>query len=263
MYEKKQYVTAGNLFTETIGLYTENFAAFWLPFLFIVFPSGIIIEYFKSLNAGHFVTGSLFDLLSYIISGAVGLYIMIRADRIYRKNESDLNGTLERAGKVLVPYILLQVLVFLGIMGGIILLVVPGIIFSLWWAVSGPVLILEGRGIGESMKRSRALTGGFKGQIFLVYLLFFVITMVIYSLYSAVSGLITGTSLNYFSFLTEITSDTLSVKYTFYSLVVSLLGPVYPLLTIILYYNLKKEKEGYLTEELAESFLSEEKGDRN
>lgn len=54
-------------------------------------------------------------------------------------------------------YILLSILVSLAVLGGLILLIVPGIIFMVWFSFSYYVLILEGTKGVAAMKRSREL----------------------------------------------------------------------------------------------------------
>lgn len=59
----------------------------------------------------------------------------------------------------------------LTIGAGMILLVVPGIIMSLMFYVVVPVTLAEGLGVGAAMKRSRELTYGYKGDLFLIALI--------------------------------------------------------------------------------------------
>jgi hypothetical protein len=65
-------------------------------------------------------------------------------------------------------------LVWLGSM----LCVVPGVLLLLRWAVVMPVAVVEGRSVGDSLKRSANLTEGRWGEAFLVFLLFVVINYV-------------------------------------------------------------------------------------
>src|SRR5438552_3168370 len=43
---------------------------------------------------------------------------------------------------------------------GLVLLIVPGIIFFTWFALAGPIVELEGRGVRSALRRSRALVRG-------------------------------------------------------------------------------------------------------
>lgn len=59
----------------------------------------------------------------------------------------------------------------LAIFGAMLLLFVPGIIVSLMFYVAVPVTLAEGLGVDAALKRSRVLTFGYKGDIFLITLL--------------------------------------------------------------------------------------------
>jgi hypothetical protein len=59
----------------------------------------------------------------------------------------------------------------LAIAGATLLLVVPGIIVSLMLYVVVPVTLVEGLGIRAAMQRSRDLTHGRKGELFLILML--------------------------------------------------------------------------------------------
>jgi hypothetical protein len=54
----------------------------------------------------------------------------------------------------------------LGIMGGFILLIIPGVILSMAWFVVVPAMVTERLGVMPSIKRSNHLTGNARGAIF-------------------------------------------------------------------------------------------------
>jgi hypothetical protein len=64
-----------------------------------------------------------------------------------------------------------------------LLLIVPGILLALTWSLALPVVVLERRGVGASMSRSSALTRGSRGRIFVIYVLFIVLSYILYSLW--------------------------------------------------------------------------------
>jgi hypothetical protein len=70
-----------------------------------------------------------------------------------------------------------------GVVIGFIFLIIPGIILALMWALTVPVAVLEGKGLRESVGRSAALTKGHRGRVFLIYLLFVVLTIAVYLLW--------------------------------------------------------------------------------
>lgn len=97
----------------------------------------------------------------YLVITAVLQTSLIRAAivdlRGEKPNFSDCFGV---ALILFLPILGASLLVTLGIIIGLVLLIVPGILVLLRWAVTMPVLIQERRGILDSMARSRDLTAG-------------------------------------------------------------------------------------------------------
>lgn len=86
---------------------------------------------------------------------------LIRAAIVDRRGEKpSLADCLGVAFTLFFPVLLTSLVVTLAIMLGLILLVVPGILLLLRWAVAIPVLIQERPNILDSMARSRDLTKG-------------------------------------------------------------------------------------------------------
>lgn len=86
---------------------------------------------------------------------------------------------LSVAMKNFLPLVAIAILSGLGIMLGMALLIIPGVIVALMWSVVVPVKVIEATGITESFGRSRALTKGHRGRIFLLFLAYFVVAMIL------------------------------------------------------------------------------------
>ena len=70
------------------------------------------------------------------------------------------------------------ILVVLVVYLGLLLLVVPGIIFGLWFALTTPAIVVENLKVIEGMSRSKALASGNLGKILSVGFLIIVISWV-------------------------------------------------------------------------------------
>jgi uncharacterized protein UPF0259 len=88
--------------------------------------------------------------------------------------------------QVILPLIGLSILFGLGVGIGFILLIVPGVIFLLMWAVAVPALVVERNGVFAAFRRSAELTKGARWKI----LGLFLVLAVIYWLLSIVLGLV-------------------------------------------------------------------------
>ena len=108
----------------------------------------------------------------YLLSTAAGLAGatsgLLKADRGEAATIGDCFAT---GAQMCFPVLGLLILWFLGIYLGFILFIVPGCILLAMWCVSVPVLMAEDTGVIGAFGRSRALTKGSRGKIFLVLFL--------------------------------------------------------------------------------------------
>jgi hypothetical protein len=113
------------------------------------------------------------------ISGVVGLVVSALVQgAITRATVTAIEGrratfgeSLSTALRVLLPLIGLSILLAIGIMIGFVLLIVPGIILLLMWAVAVPSLVIERGGVFAAFARSAELTRGAKWRILGLFLL--------------------------------------------------------------------------------------------
>ena len=71
----------------------------------------------------------------------------------------------------------MSILVGLGVGLGFVALIVPGIILAMMWSLAVPVKVLENKGATDAMTRSADLTKGDRGRIFVIWLLFVVLSI--------------------------------------------------------------------------------------
>lgn len=60
---------------------------------------------------------------------------------------------------------------------GFLALIVPGILLAIRWSLAVPAKVLEDKSVGEAMSRSSELTQGNRGRIFVIWLLFVVLSI--------------------------------------------------------------------------------------
>jgi uncharacterized membrane protein len=127
------------------------------------------------------VIGVLAILILHTLAQAAILYVAFQSmrGRVVGIVEALRRG-LSRFGAI----VGLAILVGCGIWIGLILLIVPGIMFALRWSVALPACVVEGLGPLASMKRSAQLTKGHRWKLFGIFLLLWVV--------SALAGLLIG-----------------------------------------------------------------------
>lgn len=163
-------IDAFALVLQTIEVYKKNAVLFLKYMLLLLIPSGLLT--IMSTILGPFVNNILayginllivLDLIVTLLLSVVSLWISIAFIKTIAKclkNESPapIKQELISALGMLWPAILVSLLVGIISLGGFILFVVPGLIFSIWFAFAFNVLVLENQKPMESLKTSRDLT---------------------------------------------------------------------------------------------------------
>jgi hypothetical protein len=137
----------------------------------------------------------------------------------------------------LLPVLGVSFLVALCVLGGFILLIVPGFIVLCMLTVAVPVAVIEKPGVMASLRRSAALTKGFKGTIFAIYFVLWLLGILI--------GFVVAIPLVTMGLLGALLT-------TAASLVVS--GALQAALPAVIYQRLRDIKEGASVEDLAKVF---------
>jgi hypothetical protein len=107
------------------------------------------------------------------VSGAAIAYATVR------RLDGDHVGAgtaLERVGVRFWILFSALVLVTLGVIVGLFALVIPGIFLAILWLFAGPAVVVEDKGILDSLRRSQDLVRGAWWTVFLAWLLIQVIT---------------------------------------------------------------------------------------
>ena len=164
-------MSVGGILGESWGLYTKFFKRFFLIALIVY----LIVDLLNALVAtlfGHSVGIALLLALVTMVVSLVGTFWLqgalvfavddVRDGRI----DSTIEQLFERARPHLGTLILAGILAALGIAVGLVLFIVPGLIFLTWWCLIVPVIVLEGKHVGESFSRSRELVRGHGWSVF-------------------------------------------------------------------------------------------------
>ncbi len=163
--------SALEVLAEGIRLYRGHFPAFFGSVALIYLPYYLVLSLLKGLPVGIAVLwvgmlGTLAQVLATVV--------VVRTTAQVQKGE--LVGIGEALGAIsvgvvgrvlgaLVPALALTAL-------GFFLLVVPGLLFLVWFAFSGQVAVLEGKTLWEALRRSRELVRGRGWRVLYLLVLF-------------------------------------------------------------------------------------------
>ena len=164
-------MTVGGILGESWRLYTKFFTRFFLVAL-IVF---LIVNLVNAGLGAALGSGSGIFLLLALITTVVSLVgtFWLQGTLVYAvedvrdgRIDSSIQELFERVRPYLGTLIGAGILAGLGIALGFVLLIVPGLILLTWWCLIVPVIVLEGKSIGESFSRSRELVRGHGWTVF-------------------------------------------------------------------------------------------------
>lgn len=186
----------------------------------------ILIPFVVSVSVGTFV-------LNLIASAAV-MYGVIEQ---LRGQHASMGACISVGLKRLLPVLGVGVLMGLCIVLGLAALIIPGIIIYCMFYVAVPVTVIEHLGPIDALKRSKALTDGFKGSLFLLIILL--------ALIGAGIGMVVG-------LVPEAAPDTVELVIDLGSDV--FLGALSAVVTAIAYHDLRVIKEGVNVDDLVRVF---------
>ena len=138
----------------------------------------VVISAFSSFfgNNTHGLVYAAVQILSWIISTFLGIAFTAFSLRAHEDVE---HVTLKDAWRpeLFLNYLGAGILVILAVVGGLILLIVPGIILALMFSQTLNLVVDRGMGPIEAMKESARMTKGYKWELFLLMLLTIAVTI--------------------------------------------------------------------------------------
>jgi len=241
----------GVVFSQSFSILFKNIVPFGLLYLAVNACSSLY-ALFLSANGNttpdeDVVVGllGLAEIFLGIVATAAITYATVQELRGRRVTIGEfLRRGLAQAGTVVLVAILSSVLLLLGF----IAFVIPGIIlYAMWW-VAIPVAVIERPGTMASLRRSAALTAGYRWRLFGLILCFFLATGI-------VNSLIEGSGSTGVYFTTESESHPVGPAAIVASwLWTALLTAGQAVLTAVSYYQLRIAKEGVGIDEIAAVF---------
>lgn len=187
----------GGVFEATTDLWKKTFGTVWIVALILMVPAMIISGLLDGHGAFLLFIGKLVHLVASVWLAGTIVRIVEDAEFDGQVNASigDLFGSVTSK---IVSLILLGIVTGILIPIGFLLLIVPGVILLLMWIVSVPSMVVEDRGVFDSMSRSADLTKDNRMRILGVGILLaaaFVVIGFVATLLNAISpilGIIVG-----------------------------------------------------------------------
>lgn len=162
----------GKVLTDGLAVAAHNFGPFFLLALVLQGIPSALIAYGQLLGRPFGVFVVLGGLASLVTAPMMQGALITGAMDDLEGRPVSMNECLAAGRRHWLRLLGVDILVGLGVGIGLMLLVVPGVLLALRWAVSTPLVVLEDRGIQQAMGRSAALTENRRWSIFLLGLIF-------------------------------------------------------------------------------------------
>jgi hypothetical protein len=182
--------------------------------------------------------------LRYLAVAAASAATIIVVSAVYLEKSITVSEAYARVSGMLFRIFFIMVGLGIGVIIGFVLLIVPGIILMLMWALAIPVAVLEDAGLGDALSRSRYLTKDHRWRVFAIFLLYFVL---IFSMELAIGGVVAAVvALKGI----HITAASMPTAFSVLGLVIGFLAACFitPVLTIclsLMYYDERVRKEAF------------------
>jgi hypothetical protein len=246
-------LSIGDIFSSTFNIYRSKFLQFFLPFLISGIITGIcsyavtsyfpipeppvmptnpdptfvydvLGPWFSSLISTIIVLVALSGLVSWIVNSIVyGTATKNVSDHL-ETGTSNLGTSFGYTLSKLPSLLPAQLIAGILIVAGIFLFIVPGVIIAIMFSLIIPTIIVEQKGIFESMGQSRQLVNHRWGNTFVVVL---------------IAGIIVGVPLGIVSAIISYFAVPPIVSPLVTNTVTAFLGPIFPIALTYLYYSMR------------------------
>jgi len=233
--------TLGSILGGTLSIY---FGRWWTVCLIYILPLVPIAAIHAALvDTGANGLAALVYFLMVMVSLLLGAALVVAISDICLGLRPTVRRCYQRAfasSKLITTYLL----AFGVILGGIVLLVIPGMVFAAWYMFILPVLVLEQLSGWAALRRSRDLGRGCYWRNIGVYLVTSIVIYVLVWIIIVVLVLLAVFVLGSFGeFLARITGEVIGV---------AVMAPLISIPMILLYYDMRARKDNYGAVQLAE-----------
>ena len=263
-------MTLGQVLDTTFSLYKRNFWLFVgimaLPFLLVLllqvgvaaFQTGALAGTSRPATPGAIpglltgmIAGTIVFLLAYLfLAGAAQAATIFAVSDLYLGRTASVRGSYRKVGGKAFRVILVLILVGLAVGVGFLLLIIPGFILLCRTAVAVPASMLEDTKPVGSIERSMQLTKGFAMQVFLIFLLVWVLSYIAVMIFELPFTYLQGAAVQAHQTLSF---GMLALQHLSSFLSNVLVGPIGTIAFSLMYYNLRVRKEAFDIQHLMNS----------
>ncbi|MEJ2124458.1 MAG: hypothetical protein P8Y67_06735 [Alphaproteobacteria bacterium] len=180
-FSGEQDFRIGKVFDRTFSILKHNAILFslvtgamWIPAEILSYWS----EYQISQNIDSYATVGIFAFVVFVYPISIAILVYATFQAMLGKPVSLATSTKHGLNHLL-QVIVISILTAIGVLGGMTLLVVPGLMLMTMWYVAVPICIVEKCGAIDSLNRSSSLTKGYRWQVFAIAIIVLTIEIII------------------------------------------------------------------------------------
>jgi hypothetical protein len=195
-----QHLGLGGILDQAIAITKNHFGLLFGIMVCLLIPYQLIVNFaqlaiapelpanpsFEDIMAAQREVAQFWPLS--LAAGAVGLLLVIPVtnaavihaiSKKYLGQDVSAGEAIKRGFALLLPLLGTTILMSLAIMGGLILLIIPGILFALWFGLAQHVVVIERLSGFAALKRSKQLVRPYLGTFLVLGIIVFVINFAI------------------------------------------------------------------------------------
>lgn len=185
---------------ESIQLYKKHASiiAGYLAWLLLPFAAFVVLQLLNNEDV-VLVGGLILMTVTIVLWIWMSIFLIKLIDKLHDGKKPNEKTLQQETGQLILPLLTVALFVFLSIVGGLILLVIPGIIFFVWYTFAQISVVLDKKRGMEALKFSRSLVQGrffkvawyvFSGPLLMIFVYSIALASIIYLIAS-----LTGTNI--------------------------------------------------------------------
>jgi len=233
-------LSVGEILSDAMSLFTSDFPLFLsIALLSQIFHiiNQVLLMFFKPDSSPNMMIAPIvLGVLGFCMASFGAIALIFAISQKYQGIEVDIGRALTDGTKgKFFKYIFTSILFGLVVAGGFVLLIVPGIYFTVIFYLVTVIVVLEQIHIIDAFKRSAELVKGNFGSVFLVILVTVIISVMMPVAVAAIK--------------TFINSGTESMQQLIVTLWGVVLMPLVTAISVVLYYHITQGSDAEVVEE--------------
>jgi len=197
MTYKIQQLSLGGVLDQAISIVKDHFGVLFSIMLIVLVPFSLITGFlqlaiapplpenpttadFEQVQQAYVTYWPLFTLFGLInglfILPLTNASVIYAVAKLYLGKPISAIGAISQGMKRIIPLIGTSILMYLAVFGGLILLIIPGILFALWFGLSQHVVVIEEESGTKALGRSKKLVRPHLGTFLMLGIVMFAIT---------------------------------------------------------------------------------------